>query len=78
MSDDVYRALNTRANAASEASVATAPSRYELFQRMEDLFGKNFNRPVETYLVAACVYFAICFSLSMLVRKLHSKIAIVR
>jgi hypothetical protein len=45
MSDDVYRALNTRANAASEASVATAPSRYELFQRMEDLFGKNFNRP---------------------------------
>ena len=78
MSDDVYRALNTRANAASEASVATAPSRYELFQRMEDLFGKNFNRPVEAYLLAALVYFVICYSLSLVVKRLQSKIAIVR
>jgi glutamate/aspartate transport system permease protein len=33
---------------------------------------------VETYLVAACVYFVICFSLSMLVKQLHKRIAIVR
>ena len=33
-----------------------------------EVAGKNFNRPVETYLVAAVVYFVICFSLSMMVR----------
>ncbi len=40
--------------------------------------GRNFNRPVETYLVAALVYLVICFSLSMLVRRLQKKIAIIR
>jgi len=40
--------------------------------------GKNFNRPVETCLVAAAVYFGICFSLSMLVRRLQQRIAIIR
>ena len=43
-----------------------------------EVAGKNFNRPVETYLVAAVVYFVICFSLSMLVRRLQKKIAIIR
>ena len=43
-----------------------------------DLIAKNLNRPVESYLTMAVVYFAICFSLSMLVRKLQSKIAIIR
>jgi glutamate/aspartate transport system permease protein len=43
-----------------------------------DLIAKNLNRPVESYLVMALVYFAICFSLSMLVRKLQAKIAIIR
>ena len=43
-----------------------------------ELAGKNFNRPVETYLVAAVVYFVICFSLSMLVRRLQQKIQIIR
>jgi glutamate/aspartate transport system permease protein len=33
---------------------------------------------VETYLVAALVYFAICFSLSFFVRQLQKKIAIIR
>jgi glutamate/aspartate transport system permease protein len=36
------------------------------------------NRPVETYLLATLVYFVICFSLSMLVRRLQKKIAIIR
>jgi glutamate/aspartate transport system permease protein len=40
--------------------------------------GRNFNRPVETYLVAAALYFAICFSLSYLVRQLQKKIQIIR
>ena len=50
---------------------------YDLLKGFE-VAGKNFNRPVETYLVAAVVYFVICFSLSMLVRKLQKKIAIIR
>jgi glutamate/aspartate transport system permease protein len=43
-----------------------------------EIAGKNFNRPVETYLVAAAVYFIICFSLSMLVKQLQRRIAIIR
>ncbi len=43
-----------------------------------EIAGKNFNRPVETYLVATVVYFVICFSLSMLVRRLQQKIQIIR
>jgi glutamate/aspartate transport system permease protein len=33
---------------------------------------------VETYLIAAVLYFIICFSLSMLVRQLQKRIAIIR
>ena len=44
-------------------------------RRRFEVAGKNFNRPVEMYLLAAVVYFVICFSLSMLVRRLQKKIA---
>ncbi len=50
---------------------------YDLLKGFE-VSGKNFNRPAETYLLAALVYFVICFSLSMLVRRLRAKIAIIR
>ena len=50
---------------------------YDLLKGFE-VAGKNFNRPVETYLAAAVVYFVICFSLSMTVRQLQKKIAIIR
>jgi glutamate/aspartate transport system permease protein len=40
--------------------------------------GNLFNRPSEIYLAAAVVYFAISFSLSMLVRRLQAKIQIIR
>ena len=43
-----------------------------------EIAGKNYNRPVEMYLFAALLYFAICFSLSLLVKRLQKKIAIVR
>ena len=43
-----------------------------------EIAGKNYNRPVEMYLFAALIYFAICFSLSMMVRQLQKRIAIVR
>jgi glutamate/aspartate transport system permease protein len=50
---------------------------YDLLKGFE-LAGKNYNRPVETYLIAAVVYFAICFTLSMTVKRLQAKIAIIR
>ena len=43
-----------------------------------EVSGHNYNRPVEMYLFVALIYFAICFSLSMLVRRLNKKIAIIR
>ena len=47
-------------------------------EQLEQLAGKTVNRPVEMYLLAAVVYFVICFSLSMLVRRLQKKIQIIR
>ena len=60
-----------------DTSLVYAIGAYDLLKGFE-IAGKNFNRPVETYLVAAIVYFVICFSLSMTVRKLQQKIAIIR
>lgn len=40
--------------------------------------GKNFNRPVEMYLFVSLIYLAICFSLSMAVKRLNKRIAIIR
>ena len=59
-----------------DTSLVYAIGAYDLLKGFE-IAGKNFNRPVETYLVAAVVYFMICFSLSMTVRKLQAKIAII-
>ena len=60
-----------------DTSLVYAIGAYDLLKGFE-IAGKNFNRPVETYLVAAVVYFVICFTLSMAVRKLQARIAIVR
>jgi len=60
-----------------DTSLVYAIGAYDLLKGFE-IAGKNFNRPVETYLVAAAVYFVICFTLSMAVRKLQARIAIVR
>jgi glutamate/aspartate transport system permease protein len=60
-----------------DTSLVYAIGAYDLLKGFE-IAGKNFNRPVETYLIAAVVYFIICFSLSMLVRQLQKKIAIIR
>jgi glutamate/aspartate transport system permease protein len=43
-----------------------------------EVAGKNYNRPVEMYLFVALIYFAICFSLSRLVKHLQARIAIIR
>jgi len=60
-----------------DTSLVYAIGAYDLLKGFE-VAGKNFNRPIETYLVAAGVYFAICFSLSLLVRQLQKKIRIIR
>jgi glutamate/aspartate transport system permease protein len=60
-----------------DTSLVYAIGAYDLYKGFE-VAGKNFNRPVETTLVAAAVYFVICFSLSMLVRRLQKKIQIIR
>jgi glutamate/aspartate transport system permease protein len=60
-----------------DTSLVYAIGAYDLLKGFE-VAGKNFNRPVETYLVAAVVYFIICFSLSMLVRRLQQRIQIIR
>jgi glutamate/aspartate transport system permease protein len=60
-----------------DTSLVYAIGAYDLLKGFEQA-GTNFNRPVETYLVAALVYFVICFSLSMLVRRLQQRIQIIR
>ncbi|MEN9483551.1 amino acid ABC transporter permease [Sphaerotilus montanus] len=60
-----------------DTSLVYAIGAYDLLKGFE-IAGKNFNRPVETYLVATVVYFVICFTLSMLVKRLQKKIAIIR
>ncbi len=40
--------------------------------------GKIYGRPEEAYLLAAVVYFVICFGLSWFVKKLQARIAIIR
>ena len=60
-----------------DTSLVYAIGAYDLFHGF-DTVAKNFGRPVETYLLEALVYFVLCFSLSMLVRKLQQRIQIIR
>jgi glutamate/aspartate transport system permease protein len=60
-----------------DTSLVYAIGAYDLLKGFETV-GRNFNRPVETYLVAAALYFVICFGLSVLVRQLQRRIAIIR
>jgi len=40
--------------------------------------GRIFGRPEEAYLLAAVVFFVLCMSLSLVVRQLQQRMAIVR
>ena len=60
-----------------DTSLVYAIGAYDLLKGF-DTAGKNFNRPVEAFILAAIVYFVICFSLSSFVKSLQGKIAIVR
>ncbi len=56
-----------------DTSLVYAIGAYDLLKGFE-VAGKNYNRPVETYLVAAVVYFLICFTLS----RIQKRVQIVR
>ena len=60
-----------------DTSLVYAIGAYDLLKGFETA-GKNFGRPEEAYLLAAVVYFVICYALSFLVKQLHKKIAIIR
>jgi glutamate/aspartate transport system permease protein len=60
-----------------DTSLVYAIGAYDLLKGFE-IAGKNYGRPIETYILAAFTYFIICFSLSKMVRKIHEKVAIIR
>lgn len=60
-----------------DTSLVYAIGAYDMLKGFE-IAGKNFGRPIESYVGAAVAYFVICFSLSCLVKRLHRKIAIIR
>jgi glutamate/aspartate transport system permease protein len=60
-----------------DTSLVYAIGAYDLLKGFE-IAGKNYGRPIEMYLMATVVYFAICYSLSWSVKRLHRKIAIIR
>ena len=60
-----------------DTSLVYAIGAYDLLKGFDNV-AKNFGRPYESYLLAAVVYFVICYSLSYLVKRLHKKIAIIR
>ena len=60
-----------------DTSLVYAIGAYDLLKGFETA-GKNFGRPIESYLLAAVLYFAICYALSFMVKRLHKKIAIIR
>lgn len=43
--------------------------------KTSEIIGKNYNRPVEMYVLVAVVYFVICFALSQVVRVLQQRAA---
>jgi glutamate/aspartate transport system permease protein len=60
-----------------DTSLVYAIGAYDLLKGFE-IAGKNYGRPIETYILAATTYFVICFSLSKAVRAIQAKVAIIR
>ncbi len=60
-----------------DTSLVYAIGAYDLLKGFE-IAGKNYGRPMETYILAAATYFLICFSLSKAVRAIQAKVAIIR
>ncbi|MBK6293022.1 MAG: amino acid ABC transporter permease [Rhodoferax sp.] len=60
-----------------DTSLVYAIGAYDLLKGFTTA-GRNYGRPEEAYLLAAVVYFVLCYSLSYAVKRLHKRIAIVR
>jgi glutamate/aspartate transport system permease protein len=60
-----------------DTSLVYAISANDLLKGLETA-GKNLGRPVEAYLLAAIVYFVLCYALSRAVQMLQKKIQIIR
>ena len=60
-----------------DTSLVYAIGAYDLLKGFTNA-GKIYGRPEEAYLLAAVVYFVICFALSWSVKRLQARIAIVR
>jgi glutamate/aspartate transport system permease protein len=60
-----------------DTSLVYAIGAYDLLKGFE-IAGKNYGRPIETYILAAVTYFLICFTLSKVVRKIQVRTAIIR
>jgi glutamate/aspartate transport system permease protein len=60
-----------------DTSLVYAIGAYDLLKGFATA-GKIYGRPEEAYILAAIVYFVVCFGLSYLVRRLQTRIAIIR
>ncbi|CAM3552080.1 amino acid ABC transporter permease [Polaromonas hydrogenivorans] len=60
-----------------DTSLVYAIGAYDLLKGFTTA-GKIYGRPEEAYLLAAVVYFVLCYSLSYMVKRLNSRIAIIR
>lgn len=60
-----------------DTSLVYAIGAYDLLKGFTTA-GKIYGRPEEAYLLAAVVYFVLCYSLSFMVKRLNSRIAIIR
>ena len=60
-----------------DTSLVYAIGAYDLLKGFATA-GRIYGRPEEAYLLAAVVYFILCYSLSYLVKRLNSRIAIIR
>ena len=60
-----------------DTSLVYAIGAYDLLKGFTTA-GKIYGRPEEAYLLAAVVYFVICYGLSFMVKRLQTRIAIIR
>ena len=60
-----------------DTSLVYAIGAYDMLKGFETA-GKQYGRPIEAYLLAALVYFVMCFTLSRVVRRIQIRTQIIR
>ena len=60
-----------------DTSLVYAIGAYDMLKGFETM-GKNLGRPIEAYLLAAVVYFLMCLALSHVVRRVQTRVQIIR